>query len=55
MGKTGRYHLVRSRQVDGNPAVYDDSWYDDKGMMVKEKHVVGNAAPRIGVLTKIME
>lgn len=55
MGKTGRYHLVRSRQVDGNPAVYDDSWYDDKGMMVKEKHVVGNAAPRIGVLAKIME
>ena len=55
LGKVGTYYLVKNVPLNGSEGVYDERWYDKKGMMVKERHVVGKDGVRIGELTQIVE
>jgi len=55
LGKTENLHLVKSFPLNGSEGVYDERWYDNKGMLVKEKHVVGTNGVRIGELSKIVK
>ena len=45
-------HKVKNRTLGKQENVYDERWYDDKGMLIKELHYVGTDGLRIGVLNK---
>lgn len=55
LGKTNSFYLVKSFPLNGSEGVYDERWYDKKGMLVKEKHVVGKDGVRVAELSKIVK
>jgi hypothetical protein len=52
-GKIKTCYLVKSIPLNGSKGVYDERWFDQKGMLVKEKHVVGKDGTRIAELSEI--
>lgn len=55
LGKTTSCHKVKSMPLNGSTGVYDERWFDDKGMLVLEHHIVGKDGMRIGKLTEIIK
>jgi len=55
LSQLGEYHLVRSWADASEDGVYDNRWFDDKGMMVREEHYVGASGVRFAVLDSIQE
>lgn len=53
LGKTKTCYLVKSVPLNDSKDVYDERWYDEQGMLVKEKHAVGKDGFRIGELIEI--
>ncbi len=54
-GNLKAYYSVYSKAVNGQEGVYDKRWYDENGMVVKEKHVVGTNGTRIAELSQIIK
>lgn len=55
LGKTKRCYLVKSFPLNGSEDVYDERWYDKKGMLIKERHIVGKDGVRVAELSKIVK
>lgn len=54
LGKTKRFYKVKSIPQNGSEDVHDERWFDKKGMLVKERHVVGKDGVRVAELSKIV-
>lgn len=54
LGKMEACYKVKSFPLNGSKGVYDERWFDKKGMLVKEQHTVGKDGSRIGELTEII-
>ena len=54
LGRTRNFYLVKSFPLNGSEGIYDERWYDKKGMVVKERHVVGKSGVRVTELSKIL-
>lgn len=54
LGKMTTCYKVKSVPLNGSKDVYDERWYDQQGMLVKEKHIVGTNGVRIGELSEIV-
>ena len=54
LGKMKTCYLVKSVPLNGSKGVYDERWFDEQGMLVKEKHVVGKDGIRIAELSEIV-
>jgi len=55
LGKTKGYYLVKSYPLNESEGVYDERWYDMKGILVRERHVVGKNGIRVAELSKIVK
>jgi hypothetical protein len=54
LGEMKTCYLVKSVPLNGSTGVYDERWFDQQGMLVKEKHVVGKDGTRIAELSEIV-
>lgn len=49
------FHRVKSFPINGSEGTYDERWYDNKGMLVKEKHIVGKNGVRVAILSRVVK
>jgi hypothetical protein len=54
LGEMKTCYLVKSMPLNGSTGVFDERWFDEKGMLVKEKHTVGKDGARIAELSEIV-
>lgn len=55
LGKTQLCYKVKSVSLNGSTGIYDERWFDDNGMIVREKHVVGKDGIRVSELIRIID
>jgi hypothetical protein len=54
LGEMRTCYLVKSVPLNGSKDVYNERWFDEHGMLVKEKHIVGKDGMRIAELSEIV-